>query len=64
MNLIYELPVLNKGGQLTDALTLLTDDLLGAGGQDDDLGSGRGGDLHDQTGITILSQLAGKELLI
>lgn len=55
-------PVLDEGGQLRDALALLADDFLGSGGQDDNLGSGRRGDLHDQTGIAVLRQLAGKKL--
>lgn len=53
---------MDKGGQFTDALTLLADDLLGSGSQDDDFGSGRRGDLDHQTSITILSQLAAEKL--
>lgn len=53
--------LLDDGGQLADALALLSEDVLGAGGLDDDLGlEGSHADLH--TGIAILAQLTSKQL--
>jgi len=53
--------LLDDGGHLTDALTVLTEDVLGTGSLDNDLGTGRG--LTDlKAGITILSELTGEKL--
>lgn len=47
---------------LTDPATLLTENLLGVGGTDDDVGDGRGhADLN--TGVSLLSKLALEELV-
>ena len=54
--------LLDDGGQLADAAALLTQDLLGLGGLDDDLGAG-GGDAVLDAGETILSELALQELV-
>ena len=47
--------LLDEGGQLANALGLLTKNVLGAGGQDDDLGT-LGGDADLDTGVAILGQ--------
>jgi hypothetical protein len=54
---LWELePLGDEGGQLADAATLLTEDILGVGGTDDDLGlGGRGSDLA--TRVTLLGEL-------
>ena len=54
--------LLNDGGELADALALLSEDALGAGGADDDLGPmGCGTDLNP--GVAVLGELAGEELV-
>jgi hypothetical protein len=54
--------LLNKRGQLTDALSLLSENVLSTGGTYDNVGAVRSGaDLN--TGVTILSKLTGKELI-
>ena len=53
-------PLLHSVGQLFDAAALLAQDVLGAGGHDDDLGPGRGHTDLD-AGVTILGQLLGEE---
>ena len=47
--------LLDESGQLANALGLLTKNVLGAGGQDDDLGT-LGGDADLDTGVAILGQ--------
>ena len=47
---------------LTDATTLLTEDLLGVGGTDDDVGDGRS-DTDFDTRVTLLSEFALEELV-
>ena len=54
-------PLLNDGGELTDSLALLSEDVLGSGSLDDDLSAG-GGDSHLQTCVSILRQLLGEQL--
>jgi hypothetical protein len=55
-------PLLDNGGQLTDPPALLTEDVLGAGGHDDDLSLGGGNtDLH--TGVTILGEFTSQKLV-
>ena len=55
-------PLLDDGGELPDATSLLPEHVLGAGGQDDDLGTGRGyANLHAR--VAILSQLTSEELV-
>lgn len=55
--------LLDNGGELANALALLTKDILSAGGLDDDFSADRGNsDLN--TGIAILGELAGKKLCI
>lgn len=54
--------LLNQAGELADAATLLTEDLLGVGGTDDDVGDG-GGDADFDAGVTLLGQLALEELV-
>ena len=52
----------SHGTYLTDPATLLTENLLGVGGTDDDVGDGRGhADLN--TGVSLLSELALEELV-
>jgi len=54
--------LLHHGGELSDSLTLLAKDILGAGGLNDNFDGGRGhSDL--KASITILSKLSGKQLL-
>ena len=55
------LPLLYDGGKLTDALSLLAEDILCAGGLDDDL-SADGGYSDLDAGITILSELTRQKL--
>ena len=51
-------PLGDQGGQLPDPPALLSEDILGVGGTDDDLGLGVGGsDLT--TGVTLLGELTG-----
>jgi hypothetical protein len=54
--------LLNNGGELTDAATLLTKNILGSGGLNDDLGSG-GSHTDLNTGVTFLGELALEELV-
>lgn len=54
--------LLNHGGQLADPPAFLTEDILGAGGQDDDFCAGGGHTDLDST-VTILSQLTSEELV-
>ena len=54
--------LLDQRGQLTDATTLDTKNLLGLGGTDDDLSAG-GGDADLDTGVTLSSELALEELV-
>jgi len=54
--------LLDQGGQLADATTLNTENLLSLGSTDDDLGTGRGHtDLN--TRVTLSSELALEELV-
>jgi hypothetical protein len=54
--------LLDERGELTDAATLLSEDLLCVGGADDDVGDGgRNADLD--AGVTLLSKLALEELV-
>merc|ERR1719333_616007 len=54
--------LLNKTGQFSDSSSLFSENILGSGGHDDDLGSGWSHtDLN--TGVTILGQLPGEELV-
>ena len=55
-------PLLDDGGQLADALSLLSENVLRACGTDDDFGAMRGGADLD-TGITVLSEFTGEELV-
>ena len=51
-------PLGDQSGQLSDPPTLLSEDILGVGGTDDNLGLGVGG--SDLTsGVTLLSELTG-----
>jgi hypothetical protein len=51
-------PLGNQSGQLPDPPSLLSEDILGVGGTDDDLGLGVGGsDLT--TSVTLLGELSG-----
>jgi hypothetical protein len=53
--------LLDNGGHLADALTVLAKDVLGTCGLDNDLSASRG--LTDlKTGITVLSKLTGEKL--
>ena len=54
--------LLDQGGQLADATALDTENLLGLGGTDDDLGAG-GGDADLDTRVTLSSELALEELV-
>merc|ERR1719329_58177 len=54
--------LLNDRGELTDADGLVTEDILGAGGVDDDL-SGSGGNADLDTGVVIFSQLTSQKLV-
>lgn len=54
--------LLDEGGELADAATLLTENLLGVGGSDDDVGDG-GGNADLDAGVTLLSELALEELV-
>lgn len=54
--------LLDERCELTDAATLLAENLLGVGGADDDVGDGRGNaDLN--AGVALLSELALEELV-
>lgn len=54
--------LLDEGGELADAAALLTEDLLGVGGADDDVGDG-GGDADFDARVSLLGQLALEELV-
>jgi hypothetical protein len=54
--------LLDERGELADAATLLTENLLGVGGADDDVGDGRG-DADLDARVTLLSELALEELV-
>lgn len=54
--------LLDQAGELADAATLLTEDLLGVGGTDNDVGDG-GGDADFDAGVSLLGQLALEELV-
>jgi hypothetical protein len=54
--------LLDERGELSDAATLLSEDLLCVGGPDDDVGDGRR-DADLDAGIAFLSQLALEELV-
>ena len=54
-------PFLNDGGQLTNALALLAENILSAGSFNDDLSADRG-DSDLNTGIAVLGKLTGEEL--
>lgn len=54
--------LLDERGELTDAATLLTENLLGVGGSDDDIGDG-GGDADFDTRVTLLGKLTLEELV-
>lgn len=54
--------LLDEGGELADAAALLTENLLGVGGADDDIGDGRG-DADLNAGVALLGQLALEELV-
>lgn len=54
--------LLDEGSELADAASLLTEDLLGVGSADDDVGNGRShADLD--AGVTLLGELALEELV-
>lgn len=53
--------LLNQRGEFTDAATLLSEDLLGVGSTDDDLGSGVG-DADLAARVALVGELAGEEL--
>ena len=55
-------PLLDDGGELADALSLLSENGLGAGGTDDDLGA-HGGSANLNSGVAILGKLPGEELV-
>jgi hypothetical protein len=52
--------LLNEGGELTNSATLLTQDVLGTSGTDDDFSAG-GGDTDFDTRVTFFGQLLGQE---
>ena len=54
--------LLDEGGELANAATLLTEDLLGVGGANDDIGHG-GGNADLNARITLLSKLTLEELI-
>jgi hypothetical protein len=54
--------LLDERGELANAAALLTENLLGVGGSDDDVGNG-GGDADLDAGVTLLSELALEELV-
>lgn len=54
--------LLDQAGELTDAATLLSEDLLGVCGADDDIGDGRG-DADLDAGVALLGQLTLEELV-
>ena len=54
--------LLDDSRELADPPALVSENALGAGGADDDLGTGRG-DADLDTRVAILGQLAGEELV-
>ena len=54
--------LLDEGGELADAATLITENLLGVGGTDDDLGTGVG-DTDLTTRVSLLGELTSEELV-
>ncbi len=54
--------LLDESGELTDAATLVTENLLGVGGTDDDLGAGVG-DTDLTSGVSLLGELTSEELV-
>jgi len=54
--------LLDERGELANAAALLTENLLGVGGSDDDVGNG-GSDADLDAGVTLLSELALEELV-
>ena len=54
--------LLDQRGELADAAALLSEDILGVGGTDDDVGDG-GGNADLDTGVALLSELALEELV-
>ena len=54
--------LLDERGELADAAALLSENLLGVGGADDDVGDG-GRDADLDTGVFLLSELALEELV-
>ena len=54
--------LLDEGGELADAAALLTENLLGVRGADDDVGHS-GGDADLDAGVALLGQLALEELV-
>lgn len=54
--------LLDERGELADAAALLTENLLGVGGSDDDVGDG-GCDADLDAGVTLLSELTLEELV-
>lgn len=55
-------PLLDQSLELPNSSTLVTEDFLGVGGPDDDLGTGVGN--TDLTaGVTLLSELSGEEVV-
>lgn len=55
-------PLGDQGGQLPDPSSLLSQNFLGVGGSDDDLGSGGGG-LDCAAGVTVFGKLSGEEFV-
>lgn len=55
-------PLLHDGGQFTDPPSLVTQDVLGAGGHDDDFGLG-GSHTNFDTGVTIFGKFTSQELV-
>lgn len=54
--------LLDESSELTDAATLVTENLLGVGGTDDDLGAGVG-DTDLTAGVSLLGELTSEELV-
>jgi len=54
--------LLHDGGELANASALLAQDLLGLGGQDNDLSAG-GRDTHLDTTVAVFGELLGEELV-
>ena len=52
--------LLDESGELADATALVTEDVLGVGGADDDVGDG-GRDADLDTVVSLLSELALEE---